>query len=75
MVGAKKAHRDDFNYSSALKDLTGTWTYEDLYAYLESPKAFAPGNKMTFAGLRKPEDRAAVILYLRENSEDPPPLP
>jgi len=75
VVGADKAHLSDFNYSGALTDLAGTWTYEDLYAYLENPKAFVPGNKMTFVGLKKPEDRAAVILYLRENAENPPPLP
>jgi cytochrome c len=51
-----------FNYSGALPD--GAWTVENLYAFLESPKDYAPGTSMSFAGLDKSEDRAAVIAYL-----------
>ena len=53
----------------------GKWTYEDLDTYLKSPKSFAPGTKMTFAGLNKPDDRANVIAFLRSRSDSPPPLP
>jgi cytochrome c len=75
VVGRPKAHVADFAYSDALKGLGGEWTYQDLNTFLTSPKAFAPGTKMTFAGLKKVEDRAAVIAYLRENGDNPPPLP
>lgn len=51
------------------------WTYEELDVYLTSPKTFAPGTKMTFPGLSKPEDRANVIAYLRTRDDSPPPLP
>jgi cytochrome c len=76
IVGAPIAHHEGFNYSSALAGKSGgTWTYEDLDTYLKSPKTFAPGTKMTFAGLNKPDDRANVIAFLRSRSDSPPPLP
>ncbi len=75
VVGAQKAFHEGFSYSGALVEVGGTWTYENLNAFLESPKGYAPGTKMSFAGLRKPEDRADVIAYLRENTANPPPLP
>ncbi len=75
VVGRDKASAEGFSYSDALSGLGGAWTYEDLFAYLKSPKDFAPGNKMTFGGLKKAEDRADVISYLREHSDSPPPLP
>lgn len=75
VVGADKGHHPDFAYSDALKGLGGKWTYEDLDHFLTSPKAFAKGTKMTFAGLKKASDRAAVILFLRSQNDNPPPLP
>jgi len=54
-----------YSYSSALTGLPGNWTYEALDAYLEKPTAYAPGTKMNFNGLKKAEQRAAVIEYLR----------
>ncbi len=42
----------------------GTWTPEEIDAYITNPKDYAPGNKMTFAGLKKIEDRANLIAYL-----------
>ena len=65
----------DFSYSSELKSLGGKWTYERLFHFIQSPKKFAPGTKMTFAGLKKPTDRADLLLYLRSNGDNPPPLP
>ncbi len=74
VIGRAKASVQDFSYSAALKGLSGNWTYEDLDAYLTNPKAVAPGTKMSFAGLSKPQDRAAVIAYLRAQEDNPPPL-
>lgn len=51
-------------YSGALSAVADVWTPENLYAFLENPKAYAPGNKMSFAGLKKSEDRANLIAYL-----------
>ncbi|KQX19290.1 MULTISPECIES: c-type cytochrome [unclassified Sphingomonas] len=64
-----------FPFSDALKSKGGTWDWQNLSDWLKSPKAFAPGTKMTFAGLSKPEDRANVIAYLNQQSNAPRPMP
>lgn len=64
-------HVAGFAYSSDLASHGGTWTYENMDAWLASPKAFVPGTKMSFAGLGKPEDRAAVMAYLKANGGGP----
>lgn len=65
-----------FGYSSALQGLSDQlWSYEDLNGYLTKPKDFAPGTKMSFAGIKKAEARANLIAYLRSLSDDPAPLP
>jgi len=66
-VGNLVAGHDGFKYSKTLSDLgaAGTvWTADNLQAFLENPKGFAKGTKMSFAGLKKEEDRAAVIAYI-----------
>ena len=75
VVGRAKASAAGFKFSGALKDLGGEWTYRDLDAFLASPKGFAKGTKMSFAGLKKPKDRAAIIVFLRSLSDQPKPLP
>ncbi len=65
----------DFAYSGVLADHGGAWDYESLNAFLTNPKDWAPGTKMAFAGLKKPEDRADLILYLRSLADNPEPLP
>lgn len=65
-------HEPGFAYSSDLSEHGGEWTYENMDAWLTSPRAFAAGTKMTFAGLSKPEDRANVILYLLDHGGGPP---
>ena len=70
------AGRGGFAFSDALKSHGGSWTFENMDAWLTSPKAFAPGTKMTFAGMGKPEERAAMIVYLNSlgsNLPLPPP--
>jgi cytochrome c2 len=69
IVGREIAGVEGFRYSSSLADLDGAWTADELNAWLEDPKAYAPGNKMSFRGLRKEEDRAAVIAYMQNASE------
>lgn len=61
-----------FAFSDALKSVGGTWDFDKLDAWLKSPKAFAPGTKMTFAGLSKPEDRANLIAYLNTQGSNLP---
>lgn len=66
VVGRKAGSVEGFNYSPAMKNSGMTWTTENLDKYLTDPKAAVPGNKMAFAGLKKPEDRANVIAYLSQ---------
>lgn len=65
IVGAKHAHMPDFAYSDAMKASGGNWSVEELNKFLWNPKKTIPGTKMAFAGLKKPEDRAAVIKFLQ----------
>ena len=75
VVNAAKAGNGGFRYSAALKVKGGKWTYEDLNAFLASPRSFAKGTRMAFAGIKKAGDRAALIKYLRSLSASPAPLP
>jgi cytochrome c len=67
-IGKGKA---GYAFSSALSGHGGNWTYENLFEWLKSPSAFAPGTKMTFAGLSSGEDRANVIAYLKQQGGGP----
>ncbi len=75
VVAAKKGHAEGFAYSQALLGTGGEWTYEALDAFLTNPKAYAPGTKMSFAGIARPEERADLIAYLRTLADRPAPLP
>ncbi len=75
VVGRPVAAAEGFAYSEALRALGGTWTFERLDAFLADPKGFAPGTKMAFAGLRKPEDRANLLAWMAQQADAPVPLP
>ncbi len=75
VVGRAKAGAQGYRFSGVLAGLGGEWTFADLDAFLARPRAFAPGTKMTFNGVRKAAERAAVIAYLRSLSDSPKPLP
>jgi cytochrome c len=75
IVGKAIAGGEGYKYSGALAELGGEWTYDSLDAFLTKPKDFAAGTKMSFAGLKKAEDRANLIAFLRSRSDDPKPLP
>jgi cytochrome c len=64
VVGRPSASVPGYNYSDAMKAANKTWDEAALNAYLADPKAAIPGNKMAFAGLPNPDDRANVIAYL-----------
>ncbi|MEO6225621.1 MAG: cytochrome c family protein [Sphingomicrobium sp.] len=64
-----------FAFSAPLTKKGGNWNWDNLSQWLTSPKAFAPGTKMTFAGLGNPQDRANVIAFLNAHSDAPKPLP
>lgn len=64
VVGRDIASVAGFGYSSALEGLEGDWTPEQLNAFLESPRNYAPGTAMSYNGMRNIEDRANLIAYL-----------
>jgi cytochrome c len=74
-MGKPHGHVPGFAYSDALKGKPGVWDWNSMNEWLTSPKKYAPGTKMTFAGLSKPEDRANVIAFLNAHSDAPLPLP
>ena len=65
IVGASSAARDDFDYSEPMRKLGIVWTEDALDKWVGNPKAFLPGSKMAFVGLKKPEDRKALIAFLK----------
>tara|TARA_B100002052_G_C15867967_1_gene593237 strand:- start:190 stop:732 length:543 start_codon:yes stop_codon:yes gene_type:complete len=75
VVGRKVGAISDYKYSKALTEYGKEWTFEELNGYLIKPAKWIKGTKMAFAGLRKEKDRASVILYLNQNSDNPLPLP
>lgn len=55
---------EGFDYSDALQEADFQWTPEQLDQWLANPRSFLPGNKMSFAGVKRPDDRTAVIAYI-----------
>ncbi len=73
IVGANHAHAEGFNYSQAIRGMADKpWTYEELNAWVHSPRAYAPGNRMSYAGLNNTQQRANLIAYLRSISPNAP---
>ena len=75
LLGEPVGQGRGFAFSPALSSKGGSWNWDNLSQWLTSPKAFAPGTKMTFAGISNPQDRANVIAFLNQHSDSPQPLP
>ncbi len=76
LVGRPIGSAVGYKYSGALKSKSGeTWSYDNLDAFLTKPKDWAPGTKMSFAGIKKPGQRADLIAHLRGLSDNPAALP
>ena len=75
VLGEPVGQGKGFAFSDALSKKGGSWKWDNLSQWLTSPKAFAPGTKMTFAGLSNPQDRADVIAFLNQHSDAPKPVP
>jgi len=75
IINRSKASVDGFAYSDSLAKFGGIWSYEELAAFVYKPKEYIVGTKMNFAGLKKVEDRANLVLFLRDQSDNPAPLP
>lgn len=77
IVDRKPASHEGFSYSAAMVafgESNPEWTLEQLYAFLQNPKAHVPGTSMGFAGLKKSEERADMIVYMNSMSDSPVPL-
>ncbi len=74
IVNRPVATQAGFNYSDAMKAVGGNWTLDRLDAYLADPKGIVPGTRMSFAGVRKEQDRIDLLAYLRTLSANPVPL-
>jgi cytochrome c len=75
VVGRAKAAVPNFSYSAALKEKGGEWSFENINAFLQNPKGYAPGTTMAFAGIGAAAERADILAYLRSLSDSPKPLP
>ncbi|WP_108812212.1 c-type cytochrome [Sphingorhabdus sp. Alg231-15] len=71
-LGKRHGNVAGFAYSDALSSVEGNWNFDNMNAWLISPRKYAPGTKMTFAGLSKPEDRANVIAYMNAQGSNLP---
>lgn len=72
VMGQKYGHIAGFAYSAELMGMGNTWTFENMDAWLASPKKHISGTKMSFAGLSKPEDRADIIAYINAQGSNLP---
>lgn len=75
VVGKAIGKDGGFEYSSAMAEFGGNWDYEALNKFLLKPKNYMPGTKMNYIGLKKPEDRAAIVAWLKTQGSSGYPLP
>ena len=74
VIGRKAGGVTDYKYSKAMAAYSKAWSFEEMNGFLIKPKEWIKGTKMSFAGLKNAKERAAVILYMNENSDSPLPL-
>tara|TARA_B100001250_G_C19311256_1_gene576364 strand:- start:37 stop:567 length:531 start_codon:yes stop_codon:yes gene_type:complete len=75
VLGRNMAGLEDYKYSKALITFGKSWTFQEMNSFLIKPATYIKGTKMAFAGLKKDEDRASVILFMNQNSDNPLTLP
>ena len=74
VLGRKSGSVSGYKYSKAMAAHGENWSFEEMNGFLIKPKEWIKGTKMSFAGLKNAKDRAAVILYMNENTDSPLPL-
>ncbi len=75
VLGRNIAALDDYKYSKALIAYGKSWTFKEMNGFLKKPQSYIKGTKMAFAGLKKDKDRASIILFMNQYSDNPLPLP
>ena len=73
-LGRKAGSISDYKYSKAMAAHAKPWSLEEMNGFLIKPKDWIKGTKMSFIGLKKDTDRAAVILYMNQNTDNPLPI-
>ena len=71
VLGRKAGSLADYKYSKSMVAFAKEWTPQEMNGFLIKPKEWVKGTKMSYAGIKKPKDRAAVILYMNENMDNP----
>ena len=74
VLGRKAGSISDYKYSNAMAAHAKPWSLEEMNGFLIKPKDWIKGTKMSFIGLKKDTDRAAVILYMNQNTDNPLPI-
>ena len=74
VLGRKAGSVSDYKYSKAMASYGKSWSFEEMSGFLLKPKEWIKGTKMSFMGLKKAKDRAAVILYMNQNTDNPLPI-
>ena len=75
VIGRNAVAVSDYKYSKALSAHGKSWSFEEMNGFLIKPQSYIKGTKMAFAGLKKEKDRASVIPFMNQNSDNPLPLP
>ena len=74
VLGRQAGSVSNYKYSKTMATHGKPWTFEEMNSFLTKPKDWIKGTKMSFVGLKSEKDRAAVILYMNENTDSPLPL-
>jgi len=74
VLGRKAGSLSDYKYSKAMTAYGKSWSFEEMNGFLTKPKEWVKGTKMSYAGLKSAKDRASLILYMNENTDNPLPL-
>tara|TARA_B100000686_G_C16465726_1_gene799408 strand:+ start:30 stop:560 length:531 start_codon:yes stop_codon:yes gene_type:complete len=71
VLGKKSGSNSDYKYSKGMIAHGKAWSFEEMNGFLEKPKAWIKGTKMAFAGLKNEKERAAIILFMNKNTDNP----
>ena len=74
VLGRQAGSIADYKYSKAMTAYGKLWSFDEMNSFLIKPKDWIKGTKMSFIGLKSEQDRAAVILYMNEKTDNPLPL-
>ena len=74
VLGRQAGSISDYKYSKAMVAFGKFWTIEEMDGFLTKPRDYVKNTKMSFIGLKNPKDRAAVILYMNQSTDNPLPL-